>query len=87
MKPRPLKMGTEVRVCWDDACSREGWVSEDDPELPLMNYPARSLGFVLGSNKRYLRISMSAAAPRNAKPTRGDVLAIPWGCITNLEKL
>ena len=87
MKPRPLKMGMEVRVCWDDACSHAGWMTEDDPDLLLMNHPVRSLGFVHGSNKRYLRITMSTAAPDDAKPMRGGILAIPWGCITKLEKL
>lgn len=87
MKSRPIKTGTEVRIHWDDACSRTGWVAEDDDDILLMTYPARSLGFVLNSDKRYLRLTMSAATPNDAKSMRGDALAVPWSCITKLEKL
>lgn len=81
MKKQTIEVGKAVTLNWLDSKARQGW--SYDVGHPREPGYIRSLGYVVSASNEALAVSTSIDSRGNSM----DDLAIPWGCILELEVL
>ncbi len=76
--PECLKMGTPIKIHWDDPTSVAGWV--EDPLLVDVRQVV-TLGWYAGHTSRYLWL----AGSKGNDESWADVTVLPVGCITSVS--
>jgi hypothetical protein len=80
------KVGSLVRVVWDDAASNDSW--SPSPNRPTLS-ECVSVGYLVSASKRRLNLAATIAdrAAPDGERRYAERIAIPKGCIRKIGRL
>lgn len=76
-----MKKPRLVLVSWWDAAMQGGWVDDDEAKR-IDGTPVDTVGFVLASNKHWIKLGQS-----NTVGQKGNTIEIPRRWIKNIKEL